>query len=135
MDDTAKKYFSDSQLADLAERREQIGEQAIADVQAGWADFLPRVQRAVEAGMDPTAPTDQDGAEQVLDAVWLSCPIWPCLSQSSIPRPRQTSNGDERLVVVRIVQHPHELLGGGELVVADLGDGDPRGPGVHDDGG
>ncbi len=35
VDDTVKKCFSNDQLADLAERRERLGEGAIADVQAG----------------------------------------------------------------------------------------------------
>lgn len=67
MDDTVKKYFSDSQLADLAERREHIGEHAIAEVQASWADLLPRVQEAVDTGMDPTTPAAQELAQEWME--------------------------------------------------------------------
>lgn len=64
VDETVKRYFSEAQLADLAERRERLGEEAIADVESGWRDLLPRVTAAVEAGMDPAAPQAQVLAEQ-----------------------------------------------------------------------
>lgn len=66
VDDTVKKYFSDEQLADLAERREQLGEQAIADVQAAWPKLIERVQAAVDAGVDPASPQAQQ-----LAAEWM----------------------------------------------------------------
>lgn len=59
VDETVKKYFSDAQLAELAERREQVGEQAIADVQQRWQTLIPRVQQAVEAGTDPASAEAQ----------------------------------------------------------------------------
>ncbi len=64
VDDTVQQYFSEAQLADLAERRERVGEQAIADVEAAWRDLLPRVAAAVESGMDPAAPQARAMAEQ-----------------------------------------------------------------------
>lgn len=64
VDETVKQYFSDAQLADLAERREQVGEQAIADVESGWGELLPRVAEAVESGMDPASPQALAMAEQ-----------------------------------------------------------------------
>lgn len=56
MDETVTKYFTEDQLADLADRREQLGEDAIAQTQADWAELLTKVARAVESGMDPTSP-------------------------------------------------------------------------------
>lgn len=59
VDDTVKQYFSESQLAELAERREHLGEEAIADVQAAWPDLIARVQAAVDGGSDPTSSEAQ----------------------------------------------------------------------------
>ena len=58
--------FSEEQLADLAERREQIGEQAITDVQAAWPNLIERVRAAVDAGLDPATPQAQK-----LAAEWM----------------------------------------------------------------
>ena len=46
--DTGKQYFSDTQLADLAERREQLGEKTMADAQERWTDLITRVQAAIK---------------------------------------------------------------------------------------
>lgn len=67
MDETVKKYFSDAQLAELAERREQVGEQAIADVQERWQTLIPHVQQAVEAGTDPASPEAQEMAREWME--------------------------------------------------------------------
>lgn len=64
MDETVKQYFSEAQQTQLAERRELVGEQAIADVESGWRELLPRVAEVVEAGMDPAASQAQAMAEQ-----------------------------------------------------------------------
>ncbi|MEU0465773.1 MerR family transcriptional regulator [Amycolatopsis sp. NPDC006131] len=53
VDETVKQYFSETQLAELAERRSRLGEQE--DVQRRWQDLIPRVQRAVETGVDPAS--------------------------------------------------------------------------------
>jgi len=66
MDETVTKYFTDDQLADLADRREQLGEDAIAQTQAGWAELLPKVARAVESGMDPSS-----AEAQAMAARWM----------------------------------------------------------------
>jgi hypothetical protein len=39
-----------SDESSLAERRERLGEQAGADVQAAWAKLIPRVQEAAQSG-------------------------------------------------------------------------------------
>lgn len=67
VDETVERYFSEEQLAELAERREQVGEQAIADVQQRWQTLIPRVQRAVEAGTDPAAAEAQDMAREWME--------------------------------------------------------------------
>ena len=67
VDDTVKQYFSEAQLAELAERRGQVGEQAIADVQAGWQTLIPRVQQAVEAGTDPASAEAQEMAREWME--------------------------------------------------------------------
>lgn len=67
VDETVKKYFSEGQLAQLAERREQVGEQAIADVQQRWASLLPRVGQAIEAGTDPASPEAQELAREWME--------------------------------------------------------------------
>ncbi|MHB1519602.1 MAG: MerR family transcriptional regulator [Acidimicrobiales bacterium] len=64
VDDTVKQYFSDDQLADLVERRAQLGEHAIADVQEAWPKLIAQVQAAVDAGLDPAAPKAQQLAAE-----------------------------------------------------------------------
>jgi len=59
VDETVKRYFSDEQLAVLAERRAQLGDQAITQVETAWPDLIARVQSAVEAGVDPASPEAQ----------------------------------------------------------------------------
>ncbi|HVW80929.1 MAG TPA: MerR family transcriptional regulator [Mycobacteriales bacterium] len=64
VDETVKRYFNDTQLAQLAERREQLGEQAIADAEQSWQTLIPRVDQALESGMDPTSPEARELARQ-----------------------------------------------------------------------
>jgi hypothetical protein len=66
VDDTVKKYFSDKQLADLAERRERLGENIITNVQDAWPGLIDRVQAIVDAGVDPSA-----SEAQLLAAEWM----------------------------------------------------------------
>lgn len=67
VDETVQRYFSQAQLAELAERRERVGEQAITDVQERWQTLIPRVQRAVDAGTDPASPEAQGMAREWMD--------------------------------------------------------------------
>lgn len=64
VDDTIKQFFTEEQLAGLAERRAQLGEDAINDVQVQWSQLIPRVQAAVDAGMDPASAQAQKLAAQ-----------------------------------------------------------------------
>lgn len=49
VDDTVKRYFSESQLADLAERRAELGEDTIAAAESSWQELIPRVNAALSA--------------------------------------------------------------------------------------
>jgi MerR family transcriptional regulator, thiopeptide resistance regulator len=60
VDGTIKQYFSDDQLADLAERRAQLGEQAITDVEQAWPELIGEVQAAVDERLDPATPRAQE---------------------------------------------------------------------------
>jgi DNA-binding transcriptional MerR regulator len=64
VDETVKNYFSDEQLAELAERRQALGEGRIADVQARWPQLITEVQDAVDAGLAPDSPTGLGLARQ-----------------------------------------------------------------------
>ncbi len=64
VDDTIKQYFTDEQLATLAERRAQLGEDAINGTQAQWKQLIPRVQAAVDAGVDPASAEVQEMAQR-----------------------------------------------------------------------
>ncbi|MFD3701627.1 MerR family transcriptional regulator [Nocardia sp. NPDC058658] len=59
VDDTIKTYFTENQLAQLAERREELGEKQIQKAEADWAELIPQVDAAIAAGMDPTTPEAQ----------------------------------------------------------------------------
>jgi MerR family transcriptional regulator, thiopeptide resistance regulator len=56
VDDTVKQYFTEQQLAQLAERREQLGDERIGQVESAWAELIPQVDAALAAGMDPASP-------------------------------------------------------------------------------
>jgi len=64
VDDTIKQYFTDEQLAELAERRAEPDEDRINDVQVQWSQLILRVQAAVDAGIDPASAQAQELAAQ-----------------------------------------------------------------------
>lgn len=64
VDDMVEKYFDKAQLADLAERRAMLGEEAITAVETSWQELIPRVDAALSAGMDPASPEAQEMARQ-----------------------------------------------------------------------
>lgn len=67
VDETVHKYFSQEQLAELAERRERIGADAIAGVEASWQELIPRVQQALDAGTDPASAEAQEMAREWME--------------------------------------------------------------------
>ena len=60
MERTFDTYYTAEQLEQLAQRREQVGEQAIADVQAEWPRLIAAVQAAVDARHGPGRPGRAD---------------------------------------------------------------------------
>ncbi|MEV6560494.1 MerR family transcriptional regulator [Nocardia sp. NPDC051756] len=67
VDDTFKQYFTEGQLTQLAQRREELGEQRIRQVEAAWGELIPKVDAAIAAGMDPTTPEAQQLAAQWME--------------------------------------------------------------------
>jgi MerR family transcriptional regulator, thiopeptide resistance regulator len=60
-----EKYYTPDQLDYLAQRREQVGEARMQEVQGEWARLQADVQAAMDAGTDPCDP-----AVQALAAKW-----------------------------------------------------------------
>ena len=50
-----EKYLSEEQLATLAERKEQLGAEHIAAVEAEWPRLIAGVRDAMQRGVDPAA--------------------------------------------------------------------------------
>lgn len=51
-----EKYYSPEQLQQLADRRREVGEEKIQEVQARWGDLIPRVQQALDRRADTDDP-------------------------------------------------------------------------------
>jgi Predicted transcriptional regulators len=56
MEETIRSYFSEEQLATLAQRRERIGDEAVEAAQREWPELIARVQAELDAGTDPAEP-------------------------------------------------------------------------------
>ncbi|SBT51064.1 MerR family transcriptional regulator [Micromonospora auratinigra] len=56
VDETIKNYFTEEQLAELAQRRERLGEDAVRGVQEEWPTLIASVQAELDAGTDPAEP-------------------------------------------------------------------------------
>ena len=54
-----ERYFTPEQLAQLQERRAQVGDERIREVEQGWAELIPQVQAAMDRGAEPTSPEVQ----------------------------------------------------------------------------
>jgi DNA-binding transcriptional MerR regulator len=54
-----EKYYTPDQLDYLAQRREQVGEARMQEVQGEWATLQAEVQAAMDAGTDPCDPQVQ----------------------------------------------------------------------------
>lgn len=54
-----EKYMTEDQLATLAERKEQLGAEHIAEVEAEWPRLIAAVRSAMERGVDPASPEVQ----------------------------------------------------------------------------
>jgi len=51
-----EKYLTEEQLATLAERKQELGDDHIAAVEAEWPRLIAAVRAAMERGVDPAAP-------------------------------------------------------------------------------
>ena len=56
MDETMAKYFDAEQLAELARRRETVGDERIAQVENRWPGLMAEVDAAIAEGVDPSSP-------------------------------------------------------------------------------
>jgi hypothetical protein len=66
-----EKYYTPEQLAQLEERREEMGVEAIEQSQRDWAELIAEVQREREAGTDPGGARMQELAgrwQSLIDA-------------------------------------------------------------------
>jgi hypothetical protein len=63
-EDVLKKYFTAEQLDQLAQRREQLGEEAITEANAEWSRLVASLQAELEAGTDPAEPRVQELARR-----------------------------------------------------------------------
>jgi DNA-binding transcriptional MerR regulator len=59
-----EKYYTKEQLEQLAERREQFGEQAIKEVEAEWPRLIAAVRAERDRGTDPADPQVQALAQR-----------------------------------------------------------------------
>jgi DNA-binding transcriptional MerR regulator len=66
MNEKFNEYFTNEQLATLSRRREQLGENHIAEVESEWPTLIAKVQAEKDAGTDPGAPR-----VQALAARWM----------------------------------------------------------------
>lgn len=63
------KYYTAEQQAELAARREQIGEAGIRQAEADWQELMEQVQAEMDLGTDPTTPRVQALARRWSDLV------------------------------------------------------------------
>jgi len=59
-----EKYFTPEQLAQMQQRREQIGEDHIREVEAEWPRLIAAVRAEMEKGTDPADPAVQQLARR-----------------------------------------------------------------------
>ena len=56
MDETMARYFDAEQMAELARRRETVGDERIAQVENRWPSLIAEVDAAMAEGVDPSSP-------------------------------------------------------------------------------
>jgi DNA-binding transcriptional MerR regulator len=59
-----EKYYTPEQMAQLAERREAVGEERIREVEAEWPRLMEEVRTEMERGTDPADPRVQELARR-----------------------------------------------------------------------
>jgi MerR family transcriptional regulator, thiopeptide resistance regulator len=60
----SEKYYTPEQRAQLAERRELLGDEAIRQAEHDWAELIAEVEREYEAGTRPSDPRVQELASR-----------------------------------------------------------------------
>jgi MerR family transcriptional regulator, thiopeptide resistance regulator len=63
------KYYTPDQQDYLKERREQLGEERIQQVEAEWQNLMEQVRAEMDKGTDPTSEPAQALAQQWLDLI------------------------------------------------------------------
>jgi MerR family transcriptional regulator, thiopeptide resistance regulator len=63
------KYYTPDQQDSLKERREQLGEERIQQVEAEWQSLMEQVRAEMDKGTDPTSEPAQTLAQQWLDLI------------------------------------------------------------------
>ena len=62
-------YHTPEQVAELDERRKQLGDEGMQQAQQRWADLIEAVRAQMEAGADPASPEVQELANQWEDLI------------------------------------------------------------------
>ena len=66
MSESIERYYTPEQLEQLEERRREVGEERIREVEAEWPRLMQEVRAEMEAGTDPA-----DERVQVLARRWM----------------------------------------------------------------
>ncbi|MBU7598337.1 MerR family transcriptional regulator [Streptomyces sp. P38-E01] len=69
MDQKMGEYFSAEQLQAMQERRNEVGEEAVAAVEQEWPVLMAKVQAEIDAGTDPADPRAQALASRWMELV------------------------------------------------------------------
>jgi hypothetical protein len=64
-----EKYYTPEQLAWLEERRKQVGDERIKEVEAAWPVLIAEVRAEMERGTDPTSERAKELARRWLAMV------------------------------------------------------------------
>jgi MerR family transcriptional regulator, thiopeptide resistance regulator len=69
MSENVEKYYTPEQLEYLAERRREVGEERIREVEAEWSELIEQVRAEMEAGTDPSDERVQALARRSMELV------------------------------------------------------------------
>jgi len=66
-----EKYYTKEQLAQLEQRRQQIGDEAIRKVELEWQDLFAAIKAEMDAGAPPDAPAVQKYARRAAELIGM----------------------------------------------------------------
>jgi DNA-binding transcriptional MerR regulator len=69
MSERLEKYYTPEQLEYLEQRRREVGDERIRQVEAEWAELIERVRAEMEAGTDPSSERVQALARRWMELV------------------------------------------------------------------